>query len=151
MKKKEKEETINDRIKQIRDSLGMTQDDFAKSIYLTHGQISAIELKRSKVNEKNTNLLCYPNRLENGKTVNKEWLLTGKGDMFITQAIGRPQLYENGERLPADEEELIGVYRELMPNNRKFLLEQADTIVKTQRNTIKDLDAKEKGDGVKAG
>ena len=143
-----KKETINDRVRILRkEALGMTQIDFAKKLRITHSQISAMELGKSIITEQNIMLICYSNKFDE-KTVNEEWLRNGKGEIFFTPAYadGRPKLFDdNNEELPPEEEELIGVYRELMPGNKKNLRDTAKVMLGAQKNTV-DYLLDEKGE-----
>jgi transcriptional regulator with XRE-family HTH domain len=137
----EKNKTINDRVKLVRKALRMTQQNFAEKIYVTHSQISAIELDKSAVNEQNIKLICTPNQLKGDYTVNEDWLRHG-GDrpMFKAPApaSGRPRLFnETGEELPQDEEELIDIYRQLTPPNRIVAVKQIDVLLESQGGTGK--------------
>jgi len=132
-------ETVNDRVKMARKTLEMTQQSFAKSIRLKHGQISAIELNRCSVTEQNILLICTPNRIKPGKTVSEDWLRTGKGEMFTNSANGIRLFDDNGEELPPDEAELIGVYRELMPENQEYVLKNAKLVFVTQERIEQKL------------
>jgi len=149
MKKTEKE-TINDRVKIVRKVLNMTQQEFADKISLKTGNtFSMIEQGKCKITDRNINSICTPNLLKHGNTVNKDWLIDGKGEMFVTPAAtdGRPKLLDdNGKELPPDEEELIGVYRELMPENKDLLRDDADKILQTQKNTEAHLRGKPAND-----
>jgi len=132
------EGTINDRVKKIRKTLKMTQVEFAKILGIKGGSISVIELG-SPVTEPNIKLICTPSRLQDGKTVNEDWLRTGNGDMFVTPSAidGELKLYdENQKELPSDEAELISVYRELLTPNKKILRDEARKILTTQEATM---------------
>ena len=150
MERKEKKgkETINYRIKAVRKSLGMTQVLFAEKIGIQGGSLSTIELG-SPVTEQNILLICTPNQLKEGISVNENWLRTGQGEMFIaTAAEGLPIIFENGKELPLDEEELIGVYRKLLPGNKKHVQSNAKIILAAQENTKEALRVK-KGEKAK--
>lgn len=69
---------MKERIKQIRKSMCLTQEQFAKRIGITGSALSLIESGKSKPSKQTTFLICR----EFG--VNEEWLQTGKGDMFLT-------------------------------------------------------------------
>jgi transcriptional regulator with XRE-family HTH domain len=132
-------ETVNERVKLLRKTLGMTQVEFAEKLGIYGGSISVIEAGvRTGVTNQNIFLICTPNRLQDGKTVNQDWLRTGKGEMFIPQpsADERLKLFEDGKELPPEEAELIGVYRELLPENKKFIREKIHDTLMVQRNTL---------------
>lgn len=69
-----------DRLKDLRKSLSIKQGDFADKISTTQGHISDIENGRKSLSDRTIKLICLENW--NGKTVNEEWLRTGKGEMF---------------------------------------------------------------------
>ncbi len=68
---------LNDRIKLIRKSLGLTQDEFGKRLGLTRGAITNIELNKTEPKPLLIDLIC---RIFN---VNEDWLRTGEGEMFL--------------------------------------------------------------------
>lgn len=73
---------MNTRIKELRLSLEMTQEEFGKKIGVTRSAVSYLESGRSKLTEKMLFLICVT------FDVSKEWLKHGTGDMFITHTIG---------------------------------------------------------------
>jgi len=148
-KKETVPETINERVKKIRKFLGITQQEFADKIKLKTGNtFSMIERGENTVTEQNILIICTTNQLKNGLTVNEQWLRTGQGEMFIApaQTDGIPKLFENGKELPADEEELIGVYRDLFPENKKLIRHSAKTALAAQENTINEISPAERGE-----
>lgn len=68
--------TINERIKMIRKELGISQRVFCDGIFLSHSFYSKIETGARNTNNRVNELICTKYK------VNKDWLLTGKGDMF---------------------------------------------------------------------
>jgi transcriptional regulator with XRE-family HTH domain len=68
--------TISERIKAVRKALGMSQRDFCGGIYLSHSFYAKIETGTRNPNERIYELIS------NKYKVNKEWLITGKGEMF---------------------------------------------------------------------
>lgn len=80
--------TEGERLKLLRQALGIRQGDFASKISTTQGHISDIENGRKNLSERTIKLISLENW--DGKFVNEEWLRTGNGEMFK-------------ERLPQDE------------------------------------------------
>ena len=70
------EETLSRRIKQIRETLELSQRNFSKTLSLSHSYIAGIESGSLKVNARLIKLIVS----EFG--VNEAWLLTGEGEMF---------------------------------------------------------------------
>ena len=72
--------TINERIKQLRISLDLTQSDFGEKIGLKKSALSRIE-KDVPVNPRVAQLICT------NFHVNEAWLLNGEGEMFANEEI----------------------------------------------------------------
>jgi transcriptional regulator with XRE-family HTH domain len=68
--------TVNERIRQIRQTLNMTQIDFSKTIYVSSGYTAEIENGHRAANDRIIHLIC----LTFG--VNEQWLKTGEGRCF---------------------------------------------------------------------
>lgn len=67
---------MNDRIKDVRKALKLTQDEFAEKLGLTRGAITNIELHKTEPKPLLINLICTT------YNVNETWLRTGEGEMF---------------------------------------------------------------------
>lgn len=80
--------TEGERLKLLRQALGIRQGDFANKISTTQGHISDIENGRKNLSERTIKLISLENW--DGKFVDEDWLRTGNGEMFK-------------ERLPQDE------------------------------------------------
>ena len=65
------------RVKEIRNTLGLTQDQFGSMIGLKKNSLSQIENGKNSLTQQNIVAIC--------KTwnVDEEWLRTGQGEMFI--------------------------------------------------------------------
>jgi transcriptional regulator with XRE-family HTH domain len=128
-------ESINDRVKIVRKTLKMTQQVFAIKLGIHGGSLSVIESGRTDVTKQNIYLICTPGRLKEGKTVNEDWLRTGAGDMFLSPSSpdGRPKLYdENSNEYPPDVQELVGIYEQLTPPNKKVARKQVSALLESQ-------------------
>lgn len=68
--------TINERIKQLRKSLGMTQREFCTKLRISQASLCMMEKDGYSIPERNVNSIS--------KTFgcSAEWLLTGNGEMF---------------------------------------------------------------------
>lgn len=93
---------IANRIKLIREQLGLTQNSFAKSVKVSQNNISEIEGNKRKPSGP---LLLA---LEHKHGINHQWLENGKGNKYITEKIN----------FTTQERKLIQHYRQL-PNNHK--------------------------------
>ena len=67
--------TINERIKEIRRSSGLSQTDFAEHLGTTRGVITNLEGEKTSPNEPFIKLICRE------FNVNEDWLRTGDGEM----------------------------------------------------------------------
>lgn len=67
---------MNDRIRLLRNELGLSIRKFAEDLNLTAGTISLIENNKRNVTDRTISDIC---RLYH---VSEEWLRTGKGEMF---------------------------------------------------------------------
>jgi transcriptional regulator with XRE-family HTH domain len=110
--------SINDRLKQARLALKLSQRVFAKGIFLkSGGYYGDIETHRIEVNERVIELVSSV------YGVNKTWLKTGKGVMFDKKVDG--QL-----------EEMAVLFNQLNPHFKRYVLTQIKQLVKLQN--IKD-------------
>jgi len=106
--------SINARIKAVRKALGLSQRAFCKGIFLSHSFYAQIESGTRNPNERVYELIS-------GKyNVNKEWLLTGKGEMF------------SGPAPDVELEQLIEIYRELDPLFREYIMLQIKQLLSVQ-------------------
>ena len=67
---------MNERIRDVRLALGLSQDEFAKRLGFTRGVITNIELKRAEIKPRLISLICQV------YNVDEYWLETGNGSMF---------------------------------------------------------------------
>lgn len=67
---------MNERIKDIRKKEGLSQQKFADKLGIARGNIAAYEVGKNAPSDAVISLICSK------FNVNKEWLLTGKGDMY---------------------------------------------------------------------
>lgn len=71
-------QTINDRIKELRRHLELSQNEFGNIIGLKQGAISKLEKSGNIVIDRNVKLICEKFHVQ------RSWLLEGKGEMFAT-------------------------------------------------------------------
>lgn len=67
---------MNERIKDIRKKEGLSQQKFADKLGIARGNIAAYEVGKNSPSDAAVSLICSK------FNVNKDWLLTGKGDMY---------------------------------------------------------------------
>jgi DNA-binding XRE family transcriptional regulator len=100
------------RIRLVRKTLGLNQEEFAQRIGLTQTAMSMIEVEKVALTEKNIKLICST------FAANENWLRTGKGEMF-----GPSSPYEK---------ELLAVFGKLTEDTQAFILEMAQNLLKRQ-------------------
>lgn len=71
---------MNQRIKELREALGLSQEEFGKSLGLSRNYISLIENEQRNMSSQSIKVMCSM------YNVNEEWLRTGKGEMFVQKS-----------------------------------------------------------------
>lgn len=71
---------MNDRIKELRCCLNLTQQEFAEKIKVKRNTVATYEMGRSIPSDSAIALICRE------FSVNEEWLRTGAGEMFIQKS-----------------------------------------------------------------
>jgi transcriptional regulator with XRE-family HTH domain len=113
--------SVNQRIKQIRQALRLSQVQFSRVISLSSGYLAGVEVEKRKVNERLIKLIC------SSFTVNEKWLKFGEGEMF--------------DRNPDENfTKLITLFKELDPKYQAYILKEIDLLL-----DIQDRDSKESG------
>ena len=67
---------LNNRIKLLRKTLGLTQENFAQKIGITKSSVSLLESGQNKASSQTIYILCKE------FNVNEKWLRNGTGEMF---------------------------------------------------------------------
>lgn len=104
------------RIIQLRKTLNLNQAEFASKIGISSSALSIIENQRCEVTESNKILICTI------FNVNRVWLETGEGDMFI-------------EHNPLHDEFIL-LFDKLDINFQEFLLDTAKRLLDLQDNIL---------------
>jgi len=109
--------TTSDRIKAVRKALGVSQKDFCGGIYLSRSFYAKIETGARSPNERVYELIS------NKYNVNKDWLITGRGEMFSEP--------------PPDVEllELVEIVKELDPLFRDCIIQQVKLMANLHRKS----------------
>ena len=102
--------TQNERVKEIRKTLGLTLEKFGERIGVTRGSMSNIENGNRNLTEQMTKSICRE------FSVDYMWLTTGEGEMFIYTD---DDFIERIDRIMAGEDEA-------RKNLFKFMLELSD-------------------------
>ncbi|GHV00415.1 hypothetical protein FACS189483_10480 [Spirochaetia bacterium] len=105
--------TVNQRVKQIRKTLKLTQHDFAKVLAVSGGLIACIETQERAVNDRTIKQIC------DSFSVNPQWLRTGEGEMFVQK--GDTKL-----------KKLLALFTNLQPQYQDFIFNAIDQFLKMQ-------------------
>ena len=73
---------MNNRIKELRTSLKMSQEKFGEILGLSKSGVSEIESCRRNVTEQHI-IMLRNHKFEGGKIVSEKWIRTGEGEMFL--------------------------------------------------------------------
>ena len=133
-----KKQSINDRVKKLREEARMTQNQFGDIIGTSQNYLSSIEKGSRPVTEKIKKIICLTSW--NGKLVNKAWLEKGEGEMFVqleeTDELANmvsDLLEEPDNELFIIIQEVMHTYRELRPESKELFKD----ICKSLINNIK--------------
>ena len=74
---------ISERVKQIRENNHLTQKQLAECLDLKHEKIRDIENDKQKLN------IEIAQKIEDKFNINLRWLLTGRGDKYITSNLDK--------------------------------------------------------------
>jgi transcriptional regulator with XRE-family HTH domain len=113
--------TIQSRLVELRDELGIKQNEFAKKIGLTNSAVSMIESGRNPLTESNIKLICSM------FGVRENWLRTGQGSMFISNS-----LITN---------DIISKFEQLSPELQNRIISYMDGLIDAQE-TIQNMEDK---------
>ena len=111
--------SIHERIREIRQALGLSQAKFAKDISISSGYVAGLELGNRKVNDRMIKLICTQ------YNVNEAWLRDGTGEMFRSTSDSRL-------------ERLIALFQQLESAFQDYVLEQTDRLLALQNRSARE-------------
>lgn len=114
---------MNNRIRELRKSLNLSQKSFAERIGLKQNAISYMEKQGATVTEQNIRAICIQ------FNVNEHWLRTGSGKMFL----------ENEKK----QKEFFDIFDELCPYLQDYLIETASALLDAQTKMLSDYNKDE--------
>ena len=106
---------MNERIKQLRKALGLTQQEFAERVGIKRNAVANYETGRNEPIGSVVNLIC------NEYNVNPDWLRDGTGEMFIDPAAFSLDEYAQANKLTKTEISIIRGFMELDPATRQAI------------------------------
>lgn len=114
---------MNERIKKIRKSLNLSQEEFGKRLGVSRGVVVNIELNRAEIKPLFIEHLCSV------FNVNEEWLFSGYGEMFVeTNNTVISSLVSEYDLDPLDQK-IIECYLNLGSLQRKVIKEYLRNLV----------------------
>ncbi len=114
--------SVNERIRDLRVALELSQAKFAEQISISSGYIASIELGNRKVNDRLIKLIC------NQYGVSEIWLREGTGDMF--PAASERQL-----------DHIVHVFKQLQPEFQDYVLDSIQLLLELQKKQNKSRDS----------
>lgn len=126
---------MNERVKKLRNNLGLTLEKFGETLGVGKNAISRIETGKSKLTNQMFTAICNVNW--DGKYVNEEWLRTGKGEMFKNISDKTLDQLRYAYGLTNKEYDFIARFLSLKPEMRiivaDFITETAEKLAAPQR------------------
>lgn len=120
---------MNNRIKQLREALCVTQDVLGKAMGITKSGVSALEYGTRNVTDKHIRML------ELVYNVNPDWLRTGEGNMF-NEDVSEDYLIrlQHDKHLSDLDMHILHMYIDASPAQRKILSDAIDTLIELRNS-----------------
>ena len=129
---------MNERLKKLRKTLDLTQQDFANRIGVKRNTVATYEMGRSSPSDSAVSLICRE------FNVNENWLRNGgtEDDMFIKLNEDEELAMYTQMLLDSTTDDVIAnlikkficIYEKLDPNSKKILMNIADELIDNQKN-----------------
>lgn len=98
---------MDERIKELRKALGLTQQKFADAIGVRQNTVAQYEMGRNPPNDTVVTLICRE------FNVSEEWLRTGRGEMFVPKSRNE-ELFEFAAEAAENPESVKGQFLAVM-------------------------------------
>lgn len=124
---------MNERIKELRKSLGLTLEKFGERLGVSRAALSNIENGNRSVTDQMFKSVCRE------FSVNEEWLRDGTGEMFLlpddeTAALVSEILENPDERFYQAVLNLVRTYKQLSPESKEVLDDFINKVVENSKN-----------------
>lgn len=124
---------MNERIKELRKTLGLTLEKFGERVGVTKVTISRIENNVNSVTDQMFKSICRE------FNVNEEWLRDGSGEMFIipedeTAALVSDLLEDSDNEFYQSILEVVRTYQQLSPTSQEVLREFGKKCLENMKN-----------------
>ena len=115
---------MNERMKELREALGLSQEALGSRVGVTRGAISRIEGGTNGVTTAMVMSLCRE------FNVNEEWLRTGSGEMFNERSTDEELAYIVGNAIPTASEYVKNTFIALGKLSEEFSKEDWEVVKK---------------------
>lgn len=115
---------MNERVKQLREALGLSQEALGARVGVTRGSISRLESGTNNVTPAMIISLCRE------FNVNEEWLRNGTGEMFNTLSQDEELAYIVGQALPQADDFVKNTFIALGRLSQEFTAEDWQVVKK---------------------
>ncbi len=133
-------ERVCDRIRAVRKTCKITQEEFAAKINVSRSNLSNIEIGRIGITERVISDIC------NTYGINENWLRTGEGEMFSAKSTEDKLIDAFGKLVNQSDnsfaKQLIAALAELTPEQWKTIEAFAWNVVDRQKEAEKEKDGK---------
>ncbi|MDR0599798.1 MAG: helix-turn-helix domain-containing protein [Treponema sp.] len=119
------DDSVNQRIKKLRKTIGLTQNEFSRVIAISSGQLACIETGKRVVNDRTIKLIC------DSFKVSDRWLRRGEEPVFTEDTDTRYA-------------KVAALYDALKPEYRDFIMEAINHLLIIQK-TDRKADRKAEG------
>lgn len=124
---------MNERIKKLRQSLGLSQDEFGRRLGVTRGAVTNIELNKVEPKPLFVDLICRE------FNVSETWLRTGEGEMFQPKSRNE-ELFEFAAKVAEGDpgsiqSQLLAVMSRLTDEQWEVLAQVARDFAEEAKNT----------------
>lgn len=128
---------MKDRIKELRQSLNLTQQSFADRIGIKRGAIANYEIGRNEPTDSVVSLICREFR------VNEAWLRTGEGEMFLPATNSALEAMVEERGLPRSVTVLVEQFLDLDPRIQQGILDYMQNVVDAINSEQEELERDE--------
>lgn len=112
---------MNERIKELRKTLGLTMEQFGQRIGLTKASVSRIESAFSNTTDQTVLSICRE------FNVNEQWLRTGEGEMFLNSRQSALDRLAEEYRLDERKKALVASFLQLSASDQEAILRFIDS------------------------
>jgi transcriptional regulator with XRE-family HTH domain len=107
--------TVNERIREVRKVLKLSQAQFARAVFISNGYVAELECGHKNANDRILHLISLT------LGVSEAWLKTGKGGMFNKSP---------DEKL----QRMISLFNELPPKFQDYFMNQVEALLHTAKS-----------------